>query len=119
MAVEETRDFRDIESRLSAVAVELAISQTIMRYWRALDRLGESLRRICYANAVFNYGFYKGRVEGFYPLMMQIERATLHRSHILSNVATRLDSDRAEVGRYGAAYSTLDGETLIVFGGGI
>ena len=66
-----------------------------------------------------DYGFYKGRVEGFYPLMMQIETATLHRSHTLSNAAIRLDRDRAEAGRYGAAYPTLDGETLNVFGGGI
>ena len=51
--------------------------------------------------------------------MMQIETATLHRSHILSSVAIRFDSDRAEAGRYGAAYPTLDGETLNVFGGGI
>ena len=85
----------------------------------ALDRLGNALRRICYANAVFNHRFYQGRVEAFYSLMMQIERSTLHRSHILSNVATRLDSGRAEVERHGAAYSTLDGETLIVLGGGI
>ena len=51
--------------------------------------------------------------------MMQIETATLHRSHILSSVAIRFDSDRAEAGRYGAACPTLDGETLNVFGGGI
>ena len=82
----------DIESRLSAVEAELAINQTITRYCRALDWLDESLLRTCYtADAFINYGFYKGPVEGFYPVVMEIERATRHRSHFLSNVAIQLD----------------------------
>ena len=109
---------RDIESRLSAVEAELAINQTITRYCRALDWLDESLLRTCYtADAFINYGFYKGPVEGFYPVVMEIERATRHRSHFLSNVAIQLDGDKAEVECYGIASSTLDGEMLNVFGG--
>ena len=108
----------DIESRLSAVEAELAINQTITRYCRALDWLDESLLRTCYtADAFINYGFYKGPVEGFYPVVMEIERATRHRSHFLSNVAIQLDGDKAEVECYGIASSTLDGEMLNVFGG--
>ena len=108
----------DIESRLSAVEAELAINQTITRYCRALDWLDESLLKTCYtADAFINYGFYKGPVEGFYPVVMEIERATRHRSHFLSNVAIQLDGDKAEVECYGIASSTLDGEMLNVFGG--
>ena len=108
----------DIESRLRAVEAELAINQTITRYCRALDWLDESLLRTCYtADAFINYGFYKGPVEGFYPVVMEIERATRHRSHFLSNVAIQLDGDKAEVECYGIASSTLDGEMLNVFGG--
>lgn len=108
----------DIESRLSAVEAELAINQTITRYCRALDWLDESLLKTCYtADAFINYGFYKGPVEGFYPVVMEIERATRHRSHFLSNVAIQLDGDKAEVECYGIASSTLDGDMLNVFGG--
>ena len=48
---------------------------------------------------------------------MEIERATRHRSHFLSNVAIQLDGDKAEVECYGIASSTLDGDMLNVFGG--
>ena len=48
---------------------------------------------------------------------MEIERATLHRSHFLSNVAIELNDDTAEFECYGIASSTLDDETLMVFGG--
>ena len=80
--------------------------------------MDESLLRTCYtADALINYGFYKGPVEGFYPVVMEIERATRHRSHFLSNVAIQLDGDKAEVECYGIASSTLDGDMLNVFGG--
>ena len=108
----------DIESRLSAVEAQLAITQTITRYCRALDWLDESLLRTCYtSDANIDYGFYKGPVEGFYPVVMEVERATLHRGHFLSNVAIELDGDTAEVECYGIATSTMDGHTLNVFGG--
>ena len=48
---------------------------------------------------------------------MEIERATLHRGYFLSNVAIEMDGDTVEVECHGVASSTLEGETLIVFGG--
>lgn len=108
----------DIESRLSAVEAQLAINQTITRYCRALDWLDESLLRTCYTSeAAIDYGFYKGPVEGFYPVVMEVERATLHRGHFLSNVAIELQGDVADVESYGIATSTMDGKSLNVFGG--
>jgi len=105
-------------ARLQAVEDQLSINQTIARYCRALDWLDESLLRTCYTNdADIDYGFYKGDVSGFYPVVMQIERATLHRSHFLSNVAIQLRDDFAEVECYGIATSTFDNAVLNVFGG--
>ena len=49
--------------------------------------------------------------------MMEIERATLRKGHFLSNVAIELDGDTAEVECHGVASSTLESETLTVFGG--
>ena len=107
-----------LEARLDAVEAQLSINQTIARYCRALDWLNESLLRTCYtADAHINYGFYKGPVEGFFPVVMEIERAAMHRSHFLSNVAIQLDGSFAEVECYGIATSTLDGNTLNIFGG--
>ena len=48
---------------------------------------------------------------------MQIQRATLHRSHFITTVAIQLQDDFAEVECYGIATSTLDNKTLNVFGG--
>ena len=108
----------DVDTRLREVEDQLSINQTITRYCRALDWLDETLLRTCYApGAVIDYGFYQGEVEGFYPIVMQIQRATLHRSHFLSNVAIQLQDDFAEVECYGIATSTLDNKTLNVFGG--
>ena len=106
------------EGRLEKLEATLAIQQTITRYCRALDWLDEELLRTCYStNADIDYGFYTGPAEGFFPVVMEIERAALHRSHLLSNIAIDLDGESAEVECYGIATSTLDGKTLNVFGG--
>ena len=107
-----------IEDRLEKVEALQAIQQTTSRYCRALDWLDETLLRTCYTpEALIDYGFYEGPVEGFYPVVMEIEKAALHRSHLLSNIAIDLDGESAEVECYGIATSTLDGKTLNVFGG--
>jgi len=108
----------DLERRLLAVESHIAIGQTLTRYCRALDWLDEELLHTCYTdNAFINYGFYKGDVAGFYPVVMEIERAALHRSHFLANEAIEIQGDEAEVECYGIATSTLDGKNLMVFGG--
>ena len=108
----------DLDSRLRAVEDQLSINQTITRYCRALDWLDEKLLRTCYLpDAVIDYGFYQGDAEGFYPVVMEIERSALHRSHFLSNVAIELQGDFAEVECYGIATTTPDNKVLNVFGG--
>ena len=117
-AVNRASSVATLVAQLTAVEAQLSINQTIARYCRALDWLDESLLRTCYtADAYINYGFYKGSVEGFFPVVMEIERAALHRSHFLSNVAIQLEGSFAEVECYGIATSTLDGNTLNIFGG--
>ena len=107
-----------IEKRLETMEAHLAIQQTITRYCRSLDWLDAELLRTCYTpEAHIDYGFYKGPAEGFFPVVMEIERAALHRSHLLSNIAIDLDGESAEVECYGIATSTLDGKTLNVFSG--
>ncbi len=108
----------NLEERLNIVEAQLGIQQTITRYCRALDWLDEDLLRRCYtANAYVDYGFYAGDVEGFFPVVMEIERQALHRWHLLSNIASEIQGDQAEVECYGIATSTHDGQSLNIFAG--
>jgi len=108
----------DIEKRLNNIEAHLSINQTITRYCRSLDWLDEELLRTCYTqDAYIDYGFYKGDVQGFYPVVMEVERQSMHRYHFLSNVAIEIDGENAEVECYGIATSTYDGKNLNFFGG--
>ena len=108
----------DIEKRLNNIEAHLSINQTITRYCRSLDWLDEELLRTCYTqDAYIDYGFYKGDVQGFYPVVMEVERQSMHRYHFLSNVAIEVDGENAEVDCYGIATSTHDGKNLNFFGG--
>ena len=108
----------DIEKRLNNIEAHLSINQTITRYCRSLDWLDEELLRTCYTqDAYIDYGFYKGDVQGFYPVVMEVERQSMHRYHFLSNVAIEVDEENAEVECYGIATSTHDGKNLNFFGG--
>ena len=87
----------DIEKRLNNIEAHLSINQTITRYCRSLDWLDEELLRTCYTqDAYIDYGFYKGDVQGFYPVVMEVERQSMHRYHFLSNVAIEVDGENAE-----------------------
>ena len=108
----------NIEERLQKLEANVSINQTITRYCRALDWLDEDLLKTCYTDdAYIDYGFYKGDVEGFYPVVMEVEKQSMHRYHFLSNVAIKLDGNTAEVECYGIATSTHDGKNLNFFGG--
>ena len=108
----------DTEKRLNNIEAHLSINQTITRYCRSLDWLDEELLRTCYTqDAYIDYGFYKGDVQGFYPVVMEVERQSMHRYHFLSNVAIEVDGENAEVECYGIATSTYDGKNLNFFGG--
>ena len=73
----------DIEKRLNNIEAHLSINQTITRYCRSLDWLDEELLRTCYTqDAYIDYGFYKGDVQGFYPVVMEVERQSMHRYHL-------------------------------------
>ena len=108
----------NIEEPIQKLEATLSINQTITRYCRALDWLDEDLLKTCYTDdAYIDYGFYKGDVKGFYPVVMEVEKQSMHRYHFLSNVAIKLDGNTAEVECYGIATSTHDGKNLNFFGG--
>ena len=107
-----------VSIEINYIEAHLSINQTITRYCRSLDWLDEELLRTCYTqDAYIDYGFYKGDVQGFYPVVMEVERQSMHRYHFLSNVAIEVDGENAEVECYGIATSTHDGKNLNFFGG--
>ena len=70
----------NIEERLQKLEANVSINQTITRYCRALDWLDEDLLKTCYTDdAYIDYGFYKGDVKGFYPVVMEVEKQSMHR----------------------------------------
>lgn len=50
---------------------------------------------------------------------MEIERQSLHRWHLLSNIASEIQGDQAEVECYGIATTTHDSQLLNILRVGI
>ena len=62
-----------------------AICDVIQRYSRTLDWLDDDGQASCYwPDAEIDYGFFKGSAEEFLPIVMDIERGSDRRWHMLS-----------------------------------
>lgn len=62
-----------------------AICDVIQRYSRTLDWLDDDAQASCYwPDATIDYGFFKGSAEDFLPIVMQTERNSDRRWHMLS-----------------------------------
>lgn len=61
-----------------------AITDVLQRYARTLDWLDDAGQRSCYwPDAEIDYGFYTGDAEQFLPVVMEIERGSDRRWHML------------------------------------
>ncbi|HAU22807.1 MAG TPA: hypothetical protein DCS24_09505 [Erythrobacter sp.] len=61
-----------------------AIADVLQRYSRTLDWLDEDAQASCYwPDADIDYGFYTGDAEQFLPIVMEIERGSDRRWHML------------------------------------
>lgn len=70
-----------------------AISDVIQRYARTLDWLDDEGQAGCYwPDAMLDYGFYKGRADAFLPIVMEVERGSDRRWHMLSPPLIRFHS---------------------------
>lgn len=119
--VERAEVTRDPE--LQALLDERAITAVIARYARTLDWLDDAGQASCYwPDAAINYGFFSGTAADFVPVVMNIERSTGRRWHMLSGLQIKLHgADRASSECYGIATATREGADGIhsgnVFGG--
>ena len=63
------------------------IEDVVARYARTLDWLDDDGQASCYwPDADIDYGFFKGKAADFLPIVMQTERNSLRRWHMLSGL---------------------------------
>jgi hypothetical protein len=93
------------EQKLLEVIAKQEIADVMQRYSRTLDWLDDEGQASCFwPNAPIDYGFFQGSAQDFIPVVMEIERASQRRWHMLSRVSIDLHSDcRASVECYGMA----------------
>ncbi len=108
-------------AELQTLLDKQACNEVLTRYCRALDWLDEDALKTVFApDAAIDYGFFQGRGDEFIPLVMNIERGFLRRSHLGANAIIQVHGDTAEAENYGiaAGVSLRDGRTVTdVFGG--
>ncbi len=73
------------EQALQELLDKQAIGDVIQRYCRTLDWLDDDAQSGCYwPDAAIDYGFFKGRAAEFLPIVMEVERGSDRRWHMLS-----------------------------------
>ncbi|MEM1052575.1 MAG: nuclear transport factor 2 family protein [Pseudomonadota bacterium] len=91
--------------KLAALFAKQEITELLQRYARTLDWLDDEGQAQCFwPDADVDYGFFKGSAAEFLPIVMQIERDSVRRWHMLSPPSIDLkDITTAEVESYGIA----------------
>lgn len=94
-----------MEQALQELLDKQAITELVARYSRTLDWLDDEGQAGCYwPDAAIDYGFFKGTAAEFVPVVMEVERSTGRRWHMLSSLAIRLTSPTTAIGEcYGIA----------------
>lgn len=94
-----------MDPRLEELLAKQEISDVMQRYSRTLDWLDDEGQASCFwPEAPIDYGFFTGTAEDFLPVVMEIERASQRRWHMLSRVSIKLNSPTsASVECYGLA----------------
>lgn len=74
-----------MEQALQELIDKQAIGDVLQRYSRTLDWLDDKAQAGCYwPDAEVDYGFFKGRADQFLPIVMEVERGSDRRWHMLS-----------------------------------
>ena len=86
----------NMDPQLQQLLDKQAISEVLQRYSRTLDWLDDDGQASCYwADADIDYGFFKGKAADFLPIVMEIERGSNRRWHMLSQPLIRFSSATA------------------------
>ena len=82
-----------MDQALQQLLDKQAICDAIQRYARTLDWLDDEGQASCYwPDAAIDYGFFKGAAEDFLPIVMDVERSSDRRWHMLSQPLIRFHS---------------------------
>lgn len=94
-----------LEEQVQQLLDRQAIHDLIARYSRTLDWLDDAGQAGCYwPEAPIDYGFFKGTAAEFVPVVMQVERSTGRRWHLLAPLSVKLTSPTTAEGEcYGVA----------------
>lgn len=83
-----------MEQALQELLDKKAIEDVVARYSRTLDWLDDAGQASCYwDDAAVDYGFFKGTAKDFLPSVMEIERMSQRRWHMLSGLIIKFNSD--------------------------
>jgi hypothetical protein len=82
-----------------------AIVELVIRYSRTLDWLDDAGHAACYwPDAAIDYGFFVGAAADFVPVVMDVERSTGRRWHMLNSHQVTITSPTTAIGEcYGIA----------------
>lgn len=91
-----------MDKQLQQLLDKQAISEVIQRYCRTMDWLDEPGQASCYwPDAQVDFGFFAGPADEFVPMVMEHERAAVKRWHLQTDVAIKLEGDKAQAESYG------------------
>ena len=96
-----------MDPAVRALTDRAEISELLMRYCRALDRLNEPLLRSCFhPDSVHNHG-YVGASSDFCDFALDTLRGCVVTHHHLGNISVTVDGDRADSECYFTAYHRI------------
>ena len=91
-----------MEEQLQQLLDKQEISEVLQRYCRTMDWLDEPGQASCYwPDAEVDFGFFKGGVDAFVPMVMEHEQKAVKRWHLVTGAMIKLDGNSAQVESYG------------------
>ena len=83
-----------MDAALQELVDRKQIEDVVARYARTLDWLDDEGQASCYwPDADIDYGFFKGKAADFLPVVMQTERNSDRRWHMLGGLIVKFNSD--------------------------
>lgn len=81
-----------MDAALQELIDRRAIEDVVARYARTLDWLDDEGQASCYwPDADIDYGFFQGKAADFLPVVMDIERASDRRWHMLAGLIVKFE----------------------------
>lgn len=102
MSGEQAPLAQDLQSQLQNLLDVKACENVLLDYARTLDWLDDEGQQACYwPEAEIDYGFFKGTAKDWVPLVMEMERGSAKRWHLMSNLRVKVEGNKANSECYG------------------